>query len=112
MALRVPDPRASAKAWLDLGFERMERVGPIERVRLGEVIVELRAGRPAPTTRPLLNHIGLLVESMAEARADAADSRLEIRRVVEAEHSRAVFVSGPDAVEVELVEHLPSFALV
>jgi catechol 2,3-dioxygenase-like lactoylglutathione lyase family enzyme len=112
VALRVPDPRASARAWLDLGFEQMERVGPVERVRLRNAFVELHPGAPAEATRPLLNHIGLLVDSADEAHADAVDAGLEVRRFVEADNSRAVFVSGPDGVEVELIEQLPSFALV
>lgn len=112
VALRVPDPYASARAWLDLGFERGERVGCSERVRLGDAFVELRPGVPPTTERPVLAHVGLLVESADDARSHAERNGLEVRRFVEAENSRAVFVSGPDAVEVELVEHLPSFALV
>ena len=112
IALRVPDPDASARAWLDLGFERAERVGPIERVRLEDTFVELHPGSPAPSRRPLFNHVGLLVESVEEARSGVAEVGLEIRRFVEAENSRALFLSGPDGVEVELVEHRPSFALV
>lgn len=112
VALRVPDPDASARAWLDLGFERAERVGPIERVRLGDTFVELHPGSPRPSRQPLLNHVGLLVESVEEARSSVAEAGLEIQRVVDAENSRAVFLSGPDGVEVELIEHRPSFALV
>jgi catechol 2,3-dioxygenase-like lactoylglutathione lyase family enzyme len=112
VALRVQDARASVRGWLELGFEQMERIGQVERVRLGDAVVELHPGTPTHTDHPLLNHIGLLVESADEARADATDAGLEIRRVVEAEHSRAVFVTGPDGVEVELIEQLPSFALV
>ena len=112
VALRVADPPASARAWLELGFERMERVGPVERVRLGSSFVELHPGTPPATERPLLNHVGLLVESADDARASALERGLEVTRFVEAEHSRAAFLAGPDGVEVELIEQLPSFALV
>lgn len=112
VALRVPDPDASARAWLDLGFQRAERVGPIERVRLGDAFVELHPGSPQPSRQPLLNHVGLLVESIEEARSGVAEAGLAIQRAVDAENSRALFVSGPDGVEVELIEHRPSFALV
>lgn len=112
VALVVPDPTASARRWVELGFERFERVGQAERVRLGEAFVELRPGPRRETSRPLLGHVGLLVESFDEAHEGALERGLEVRRVVEAEHSRALFVTGPDDVEVELVEQLPSFALV
>ena len=112
VALRVPDPVSSARAWLELGLEPMERVGTIERARIGDAFVELHPGAAAPTRRPLLNHVGLLVESVDDAHASAVDAGLEVRRLVEAENSRAIFLTGPDGVEVELVQHLPSFALV
>lgn len=112
VALCVPDPYASAQRWLELGFERADRVGGSERVRLGDAFVELHPGSPGPTENPLLGHVGLLVESVEAARSDAVDAGLEVRRYVEAENSRALFVSGPDEVEVELVQHLRSFALV
>lgn len=112
VALRVPDPGASARAWCTLGFERTERVGPIERVRLGDAFVELHPGSPASTRRPLLSHIGLLVDSVDEAHESVLERDLEVVRLVDAESSRALFVAGPDGVEVELVEHLPSFSLV
>ncbi len=110
VALRVPDPAASIRGWRELGFERMERVGPIERVRLGSSFVELHPGAHAETEHPLLNHVGLLVDSADRAQAFAAETGLDVQRFVEAENSRAVFLTGPDGVEVELIEHLPSFA--
>jgi len=111
VALRVPDPLASVRAWLDLGFEPASRVGAIERVRLGDALVELHPGAPPASDRPLLDHLGLLVESFDDARASAIAEGLVVRKVVDAENSRALFLAGPDGVEVELVEHKPSFAL-
>jgi hypothetical protein len=61
--------------------------------------------------KPLLNHLGLLVESVEETRRVAANLGFEIHREVDGENSRALFVCGPDRVEVEYIEHKPSFAL-
>lgn len=108
VSLATPDPEASARRWLELGFEPEPRSpGGVTRVRLGETCLELHRGSPAPTERPLLNHLGLLVESVDEI--DLA--RVDVVRTVDAENSRAVFVNGPDGIEVEYIEHKPSFAL-
>jgi catechol 2,3-dioxygenase-like lactoylglutathione lyase family enzyme len=108
VALRTPDPATSAPAWLELGFMPAPRgADGVARVRLGGSYVELHEGSTKPTERPLLNHLGLLVESIDEVERE----RFDVIRTVDAENSRAVFVSGPDGVEVEYIEHKPSFAL-
>ena len=81
------------------------------RVRLGSEHVELHSGTPEPTSRPLLNHLGLLVESLDELRGTVESMGVAVNCEVDAENSRALFVEGPDGVEVELIEHKPSFAL-
>ena len=111
VSLRVADAESSAKRWEELGFERVEpRVEPSARVKLGESFIELTPGTPLPTARPLLNHIGLLVESIDPYVNGDVEIDLEILEVVDADNSRAVFVQGPDEVRVELIEHKPSFA--
>jgi len=111
IALRAPDDETSALRWIELGFERAEpRIEPSVRLKLGESYLELHPGTPLPTERPLLNHIGLRVESIDPYLNGNAELPLEILEVVDAEHSRAVFVQGPDNVRVELIEHKPSFA--
>jgi catechol 2,3-dioxygenase-like lactoylglutathione lyase family enzyme len=110
VSLRVADADASAQRWVELGFERVEpRVEPSARVKLGDSYIELTPGTPLPTERPLLNHIGLTVESIDPYLDGDVDVELEILDVVDAENSRAVFVQGPDDVCVELIEHKPSF---
>jgi catechol 2,3-dioxygenase-like lactoylglutathione lyase family enzyme len=110
VSLRVADAEASAQRWVELGFERVEpRVEPSARVKLGDSYIELTPGTPLPTERPLLNHIGLTVESIDPYLDGDVDVELEILDVVDAENSRAVFVQGPDDVCVELIEHKPSF---
>jgi catechol 2,3-dioxygenase-like lactoylglutathione lyase family enzyme len=111
VSLRVADAETSAQRWEELGFERVEaRVEPSARVRLGESFIELTPGTALPTEKPLLNHIGLLVESIDPYLDGTADVSVEILEVVDADNTRAVFVQGPDDVRVELIEHKPSFA--
>ncbi|HXF98501.1 MAG TPA: VOC family protein [Gaiellaceae bacterium] len=112
VALRVPDPEASARAWRALGL-REATAGPEgePRLRVGEAFLVLRRGAAPAAERPLLNHVGLLVSSVEEARREARARELEVERDVDAPSSRALFVRGPDGVEVEYIEHKPSFAL-
>ena len=111
IGLLAPDPSASARAWLAYGFERASRIGTAERVRIGEASVELHAGDPPATDRPLLNHLGLLVESLAGVTESVAEHGFDVTREVDAENSKAIFVRGPDGVELEYIEHKPSFVL-
>jgi catechol 2,3-dioxygenase-like lactoylglutathione lyase family enzyme len=111
VALQVPDPGASIRDWMRLGLERDEIAGTVQRARLGDAVVELQHGSPHQTERPLLNHLGFLVSSIEHVRRSVAEHDLHVMREVEAENSFAVFVRGPDGVEVEYIEHKPSFAL-
>lgn len=107
VSLATPDPESSALRWLELGFEPEPRSARgVTRVRLGDSFLELHQRPAAATERPLLNHLGLLVESVDELEHE----RLDVVRTVDADNSRAVFVKGPDGVEVEFIEHKPSFA--
>ncbi len=110
ISLRVSDLDTSVRRWEALGFEQVDpRVEQTARLELGGTFVELHPGTALPTDRPLLNHIGLLVESIDPYVDGDTDDHLEILEVVDAENSRAVFVRGPDDVKVELIEHKPSF---
>jgi catechol 2,3-dioxygenase-like lactoylglutathione lyase family enzyme len=111
VALRVPDPVRSVRTWLAFGFERAGTVGPAERVRLGSTYLVLHPGPVEETRRPLLNHFGLLVESIDETRRAVANLGFEIEKETEGDESFALFVRGPDDVEVEYIEHKPSYAL-
>jgi hypothetical protein len=108
VALATEDPSRAAQEWLRLGLEPAPKSDEgVCRVRIGHAFLELHPRSPAATERPVLNHLGLLVESIDDVDRD----RLDVIREVDAEHSRAVFVEGPDGVEVEYIEHKPSFAL-
>ena len=69
------------------------------------------AGEPGTPERPLLNHLGVLVESVEEHLADAEDLGIEIDDFVDAPNTLALFVWGPDRVKLEYIEHKPSFSL-
>jgi catechol 2,3-dioxygenase-like lactoylglutathione lyase family enzyme len=114
VVLRVPDPEASARRWLGFGFSAAapgEEGDP--RVEVGGTYLELRrGGRAAAADRPLLNHLGVLVDSVEEHRADAEERGIEIENVVDAPNTVALFVHGPDGVRLEYIEHKPEFSLV
>jgi catechol 2,3-dioxygenase-like lactoylglutathione lyase family enzyme len=104
VALYSPDPAGAAREWLKLGFSP---TGEPNRVEVGGAFLELVPGDPGDPERPLLNHIGVLVE----AAAPAQELGVEVADVVDAPNTFAVFVWGPDRVKLEYVEHKPSFSL-
>jgi catechol 2,3-dioxygenase-like lactoylglutathione lyase family enzyme len=81
------------------------------KVEVGGAYVELREGTPPPTERPLLNHLAVLVDSADEHIADAHDLGIEVESVVDAPNTYAAFLSGPEGVRIEYVEHKPTFSL-
>jgi catechol 2,3-dioxygenase-like lactoylglutathione lyase family enzyme len=107
IALRSADPEAAARAWQSLGFEPTGD----GRLEVGGAFLELTQGDPGAPQRPLLNHIGVLVDSVEEHQAAAAELGVEIDDVVDAPNTIALFVWGPDRVKLEYVEHKPSFSL-
>ena len=107
VALVSADPTAAAEQWQALGFSP---VGD-GRLEVGGAYLELLAGDPGNPERPLLNHIGVLVDSVEEHRADAEDLGIEIDDLVDAPNTIALFVWGPDRVRLEYIEHKPSFSL-
>ncbi len=107
VALLAKDPEAAARGWERLGFTP---VGD-GRLEVGGAYLELRPGDPGSPQRPLLNHIGVLVESVDEHQAEAVELGVEIDDLVDAPNTLALFVWGPDRVKLEYVEHKPSFSL-
>ena len=107
VVLGVPDPAATAAALERLGFRRSA-----ERLELESRHVVLRQRPAAPTERPLLNHLALLVDSVEETVSDAEREDVAVDRLVDAPNTLAAFVAGPDEISVEYVEHKPGFALV
>jgi catechol 2,3-dioxygenase-like lactoylglutathione lyase family enzyme len=107
VALVSADPTAATERWHALGFAPAGD----GRVEVGGAYLELIAGDPGNPERPLLNHIGVLVDSVEEHRADAEDLGIEIDDLVDAPNTIALFVWGPDRVKLEYIEHKPSFSL-
>lgn len=107
VVLAVADPDATAARLGLLGFERNDGA-----LVVGGRYVQLKpGGRSEEPARPLLNHLALLVDSAEKAREDAESEGFEIAKFVDAENTLAAFVSGPGGIQVELVEHKPSFSL-
>jgi catechol 2,3-dioxygenase-like lactoylglutathione lyase family enzyme len=107
VALRSGDPEATAAEYERYGFEP---AGPA-RVEVGGAHVELHAGDPGVPARPLLNHLALLVDSVDDVIADAADLGIAVESVVDAANTYAAFLWGPERVRIEYVEHKPTFSL-
>jgi catechol 2,3-dioxygenase-like lactoylglutathione lyase family enzyme len=106
VSLLVPDPRAARDRLATLGFDATDG-----ELRAGAASVRLVAGAPAETDRPLLNHLGLLVESAEHHLEEARERGLEVADVVDAANTYAVFVWGPERIKLEYVEHKPTFSL-
>ena len=107
VALYTADPAAAAAGWRSLGFAQ-EQDG---RLAVGGAHLELVPGDPGDPERPLLNHLGVLVESVDEHRAEAEELGVEVADLVDAPNTVALFVWGPDRVKLEYIEHKPSFSL-
>jgi catechol 2,3-dioxygenase-like lactoylglutathione lyase family enzyme len=107
IALRASDVEAVAAAWEELGFARVGEA----RLEVGGAFLDLVPGDPGEPERPLLNHVGVLVDSVEEHQAAAAELGVEVADLVDAANTVALFVWGPDRVKLEYVEHKPSFSL-
>jgi len=106
VVFRVSDPAASFAALAELGFTAEHG-----RLRAGDAHVTFERGEPGDSERPLLNHLGLRVESTDDHIEEAKRRDLEIADVVDAANTYAVFVWGPDRIKLEYVEHKASFSL-
>jgi catechol 2,3-dioxygenase-like lactoylglutathione lyase family enzyme len=107
VTLRVPDPAAAQEQLAGMGFSNDDG-----RLFAGDATISLERGHVRVPERPLLNHLGLKVES-AEAHREEAERRgIEIADVVDGPNTLAVFVWGPPGVKLEYVEHKPTFSLV
>jgi catechol 2,3-dioxygenase-like lactoylglutathione lyase family enzyme len=107
VTFRVRDPDTAFAELASLGFG-------VEggRLRAGEAYVEVESGDPGDSDRPLLNHLGLLVQSAEEHIEEARRRRLDIADIVDAANTYALFVWGPSGIKLEYVEHKATFSLV
>jgi catechol 2,3-dioxygenase-like lactoylglutathione lyase family enzyme len=107
VALRTADPESAATGWQQLG---MKPAGDA-RMEVAGAFVELWPDGTAEAERPLLNHLGVLVDSADDWRARAEAAGAQVADVVDAPNTYAVFVWGPERVKLEYVEHKPGFSL-
>jgi catechol 2,3-dioxygenase-like lactoylglutathione lyase family enzyme len=106
VVLRVPEPERTASDLAGLGFAQLNG-----HLSVADRHVCLERGE-ARAERPLLNHLALLVDSAEGVKREAEERGLQIAKVVDAANTLAVFVDGPDQIQVEYVEHKPGFSLV
>lgn len=107
VALSSSTPARTAAAYLQYGFEAAGET----RVTVGGAFVELYPGAGETVARPLLNHLAVLVDSTDEHVAEAAELGIDVESIVDAANTYAAFLSGPDGVRIEYVEHKPTFSL-
>ncbi len=107
VALWSRAPEVTATDYERYGFAP---AGP-KRVEVGGAWVELHEGDPGEPERPLLNHVAVLVDSADEVVAAAGELGIEVESVVDAANTYAAFLTGPDRVRIEYVEHKPTFSL-
>jgi catechol 2,3-dioxygenase-like lactoylglutathione lyase family enzyme len=107
VALRSSDPRATAAEYERYGFAP---AGP-DRVEVAGAYVHFLPAAAGATERPLLNHLAVLVDSADDAVADAEELGIEVESIVDAANTYAAFLTGPERVRIEYVEHKPSFSL-
>ena len=106
VTFRVPDPESAFAELAELGFTAEDG-----RLRAGEAYLVLEQGDPGETDRPLLNHLGLRVESADDHIEEARRRGLDIADIVDAANTYAVFIWGPSGIKLEYVEHKPTFSL-
>lgn len=107
VVLGVRDPDAAFSELAELGF-----VAEDGRLRVGEAHLELQKAAPDDGGHPLLNHLGLRVESTTDHIDEARRRGLEIADIIDAANTYALFVWGPERIKLEYVEHKASFSLV
>ena len=86
VALVAADPDAAAEGWRRLGFEPAGR----RRLEVGGAFLELHEGDPGDPERPLLNHVGVLVDSVEEHSRRPRARRRDRGRRRRAEHVGAL----------------------
>jgi catechol 2,3-dioxygenase-like lactoylglutathione lyase family enzyme len=106
VVLDVAAPEDVTLALAELGL--VPRGGALH---VGDRQVRLEQRPVPPGERPLLDHLGLLVESVDAVAAQARQRGLEIDRAAEAIEKLAIFVPGPERIRIEYLEHVGASAL-
>lgn len=99
--LRVPDASRTAANLMELGLNDNH----VRLVASGRSQLPERAGHT-----PLLNHLGVRVESVRESLARLRRTADEVE-MVEGPNTLAAFIDGPNGVRLEYIEHKLTFSL-
>ncbi len=111
VALFSPLPETAAETWRAYGFAGAPpSPSGAPRLELAGAFLELWHGE-AEAERPLLNHLAVLVDSTDQHVEEAKERSIQVENVVDAPNTYAAFMTGPDGVRIEYVEHKPTFAL-
>ncbi len=106
VVLRVDDPDEATVALTELGF--VPRGGALH---VGDKQLRLEEDPALARERPLLNHIGLLVESVEAVEVQARQRGLEVEELADASNTVAVFVRGPERIRLEYIQARPTSLL-
>jgi catechol 2,3-dioxygenase-like lactoylglutathione lyase family enzyme len=106
VVLRVADPATTGRALVDLGFTAQDGL-----LAVGDRHLRLMAGDTGSSTRPLLNHLALLVDDVDAHLEVARGHGVVVEEIRDAPNTYAGFVRGPEGILLEYVEHKPTFAL-
>ena len=99
--LNVSDMDASRAFWLALGGTAA-KVGPLDYVKLPDVLVFLRQAEPAGGTEgSVINHVGFRVRNLHESMAGWKAAELKISPGAS---PTQVFIAAPDGIKVEITE--------
>ena len=107
VVLLMRDPESALHEFAGLGFREDGN-----RLWAGDAYLWLDRGDVEASERPLLNHVAVRVESAEDHIREARERRLDIADIKDAANTYAIFVWGPERVQIEYVEHKASFSLV
>lgn len=99
IVLRVVDPAETTLALAELGF--VPRGGALH---VADKHLRLEPGLRSVGERPLLSHIGVLVESVEAVEAQARQGGLQTDKRAHPPNTLAVYVRGPEGIRVEYAE--------
>ena len=101
--LRVKDPEAHKKVWVDTLGGKLVKAGPLELVMFPDVLLAFAKGDPSGgTDDSIVNHLGFKVKDLASTKAKLTGAGLQIVR--EMPETKQAFIMFPDGVKVEFSE--------
>ena len=99
VVLRVAEPDETTFAFAELGF--VPRAGSVQ---VAGRSVRLEPGAGSAAERPMLSHIGVLVESAGAVEAQARRAGLELDERTHRPNKLAVVLRGPERIRLEYAD--------